>query len=183
VNLRVATPDAWLRAALADPLAVLGDHAHCEKKAAASALSLISAYPERSELVRAMGALAREEAGHFLKVHEALIARGGTLPRDVADPYVNDLLTQVRHDTAGRLVDRLLISALIEARSHERLELLAQNLADPDLRALYAELARAEVGHAALFVRLAGPDAGRLDELLELEGALVLRMPVRAAIH
>lgn len=189
MKLRAASPPAWLETALAQPLAVLQDHAHCEKKAAATALSIISAYPDRPELVRAMGALAREEAGHFLRVHDALVARGAALARDEADPYVNALLALMRRNDPGRLMDRLLVAALIEARSHERLELLATHHQDTALRDLYAELARAEIGHAALFVRLAesaGPAEEvrtRMDELLDREAELIARLPVRAAVH
>ncbi len=121
------TSPEWLATALADMDAVLLDHAHCEKKAAASAMSLVAGYSSREELVRKMSALAIEELQHFRAVYERLVERGLSLGRDPGDPYAQKLIALAR-PREGRLTDRLLIFGFIEARSYERLELLAKNL-------------------------------------------------------
>jgi tRNA 2-(methylsulfanyl)-N6-isopentenyladenosine37 hydroxylase len=155
VVLLTATHRDWLPLALSDLDAVLIDHAHCEKKAAANALSLLQAYPEVPGLPAQMARLAREESAHLARVLEVLELRGLSLTRDKGDPYARALQTWVRKTQPSRRLDHLLIAAIIEARSCERLGLLAEGLSDPTLRALYSELAQSEDGHQALFFRLA----------------------------
>jgi tRNA-(ms[2]io[6]A)-hydroxylase len=186
--LRAPTPPSWLPGALAALDAVLVDHAHCEKKAAANALSLLQAYPEVPGLPAQMARLAREEAAHLAKVLGWLERRGLSLGRDRGDPYAQGLQALLRPSARERQLDRFLVAALIEARSCERLGLLAAGLPKGELQALYAELARSEAGHQRLFLRLAERTHGReaavrLDTLLDREAALLLRLPVRAAIH
>jgi tRNA-(ms[2]io[6]A)-hydroxylase len=186
--LQLATDPAWIALALARFDEVLVDHAHCEKKAAAHALSLLAAFPEVAGLPRAMARLAREEAGHLAQVLALLEARGLVLGRDPGDPYAQALQKQVRAPRRERLLDQLLVSALIEERSRERLELLGRHLPDPELRSFYARLAEAEAGHGSLFIKLArkaAPDeaAGRLAQLAREEARIVAGLPLRAAIH
>lgn len=188
LTLRCATAPAWLPGALAALDEVLSDHAHCEKKAAANALSLLNAYPEVPGLPALMARLAREEAAHLARVLQLLERRGRTLGRDRGDPYAQGLQALVRTGAPERQLDRFLVAAIIEARSHERLALLAAGLPDAELRRFYGELARSEDGHQRLFLRLAqrthGAAAGaRLEVLLEAEATLVRRLPIRAAIH
>ena len=168
--------------------AVLVDHAHCEKKAAASAMSLVVGYPEFEELVRRMSALAVEELQHFRAVYERIVQRGLALGRDQDDPYAQKLMALARANQ-GRLTDRLLLFGLIEARSHERLELLATHLEAPDLKRFYGDLAKAESRHAALFRELAclydDPEAvdERLSELATVEANIVAALPIEPRIH
>ena len=186
--IRSATSPEWVRVATSDIDRVLVDHAHCEKKAAASALSLVSGYPDLDELVRRLSSLAIEELGHFRAVHECLVVRGLKLGRDGGDPYAQQLISLVRAND-GRLTDRLLVFGLIEARSHERLDLLGSHLPDTDLRNFYKNLARAEARHAELFLELARLyDDGarvsiRLEELARAESEIVARLPIEARIH
>ena len=126
--LRVTTSADWLPGALAALDAVLVDHAHCEKKAAANALSLLQAYPEVPGLPAQMARLAREEATHLAQVLQWLERRGLALGRDQGDPYAQGLQALVRTSAKERQLDRLLVAALIEARSCERLGLLASGL-------------------------------------------------------
>jgi len=185
--LRSATDPAWIEVALSDLDATLGDHAHCEKKAAASALKLVAEHPGRPLLVGRLARLAQEELKHFLDVLNELQRRGGALPRDVGDPYVQGLLRLVSGG-AGRLVDQLLVFALVEARSLERMQLLGERLPEERLRELYRRLSRSEAGHEALFVELA-VDAGgeaaraRLAELAGAEARLVAGLPLRPRMH
>ena len=186
--LLCATSPDWIRLALSRFDEVLVDHAHCEKKAAAHALSMLAAFPDEPGLARAMARLAREEAGHLAQVLHLLDKRKLRLGRDSGDPYAQGLLRHVRTPARERLLDQLLVSALIEDRSRERLELLAANLPDQDLRAFYAKLAEAEGGHGSLFLRFAKKAApagfaARLDELLAVEARLIETLPLRAAIH
>jgi tRNA-(ms[2]io[6]A)-hydroxylase len=187
--LRSATDPRWLGVALSDVDRTLGDHAHCEKKAAASALKLVADHPDRAELVRALAKLAQEELQHFLAVLNELQRRGAALPSDEGDPYAQRLLALVRPGSS-RLLDRLLVAALIEARSHERLALLAASPAlEERLRLMYERLAASEAGHERLFVQLAsavaaGPEvARRLGELADAEARIVAELPLEPRIH
>lgn len=184
------TDPRWLEAALEDFDAVLADHAHAEKKAAAQAMALVGAYPDRDLLVRRLSALALEELRHFRSVYEHLRARGLSLGRDPGDPYAQALMRLVRVGRPeDRLVDRLLVPGLIEARSAERLSLLADALPDPQLCDFYRSLAKAELGHADLFRQLAEDAvpadrvAQRLGELASAEAGILRDLPIEARIH
>ena len=188
MELLTRTPPGWARLAVERFDEVLVDHAHCEKKAAANALSMLAAFPDVPGLARAMARLAREEAGHLVQVLQLLERRQLRLGRDPGDPYAQALQEQVRQPRAERLLDRLLVAALIELRSQERLALLAEHLGEADLREFYARLAAAEAGHGELFWKLAmkvSPDEAphRAAELAAVEGRLMAQLPLRAAIH
>jgi tRNA-(ms[2]io[6]A)-hydroxylase len=191
VILRVPSDPRWLPLALERFNEVLVDHAHCEKKAAANALSMMQAYPELPGLPAQMARLAREESAHLAKVLDLMAARGLTLGRDGGDPYAQGLQKVIRTSQEGRKVDRLLVAAVIEARSCERLSLLAEGLEDPMLRRFYGELAQSEDGHQSLFYRLAVTATGgdealvqaRLDELLTHEAEVLKQVGLRPAIH
>jgi tRNA 2-(methylsulfanyl)-N6-isopentenyladenosine37 hydroxylase len=185
--LRSASDPRWVEVALSDLDRTLGDHAHCEKKASATAMKLVADHPRDPDLVRKLARLAQEEAQHFLAVLNELARRGAHLPPDEGDPYAQQLLRLVRGGP-GRLIDRLLVGALIEARSCERLGLLAEAFPPGRLRELYRRLAVAEGAHERLFVelaaRLAGPAArARLDALAEAEARIVAELPLLPRIH
>ncbi|MBI5494043.1 MAG: tRNA-(ms[2]io[6]A)-hydroxylase [Deltaproteobacteria bacterium] len=186
--LRAATAPAWVPACLGDLRGLLSDHAHCERKAAQSALSIVSRVPWDAATVTAMAALAREEAGHLARVHALMVARGWTMSPDAKDGYVLALRAQVARGKVDQLVDELLVCALIEARSAERLHLLAEGVDEPDLRALYRELALSEGGHASLFVERArahapGEIRDRVDVWLDREAAITRALPGHARMH
>lgn len=190
--LRSATPPEWARVAADDLDATLADHAHCEKKAASSAIALVNDYPDDAALVRALARLAEDEIGHFREVHDLLGERGAELHRDRGDPYARALLGLVRQPQDQRKLDRLLVCALIEARSCERFRLLAEELdkrSQHDLARRFNRLEASEAGHAALFVELAserfGDDAtrARLAELSSAEAGIVAGLPLLPRIH
>ena len=188
MELGCATSPRWIDLAVERFDDVLVDHAHCEKKAAAHALSMLAAFPDVPGLARAMARLAREEAGHLSQVLAVCERRGLTLGRDPGDPYAQSLQALVRQPRHERLLDRLLVSALIELRSRERLALLGASLPDADLRGFYARLAESERGHGELFLRLAkraAPDEAehRFAVLARQEAHVVRTLPVRPAIH
>ena len=180
----------WLETVLADTDTLLRDHAHCERKAAATAMALVARHGEHPSLVAAMAELAREEIAHFIEVHEHIVARGGELGPDRGDPYAKALVDQVRGSRQERLVDRLLVSALIETRSFQRLKLLAEHHPEPELAEMFDRLARAEANHGHQFVSLARElgasraevDA-RLAELQAFEAELVASSEIRCAMH
>jgi tRNA-(ms[2]io[6]A)-hydroxylase len=186
--LRSATDPRWVEVALGDLGATLADHAHCEKKAAATAIKLIGDHPDRPALVRSLARLAQEELQHFLAMLAELARRGASLPPDRGDPYAQELLRLVRGGP-HRLLDRLLVGALIEARSCERLALLGRALPAGALRDLYVRLAQAEAGHERLLVELAAEHGGpaeagaRLAALADAEAQLVAGLPLLPRIH
>ncbi len=187
--LKVPTDAAWAAAAMRDVDTVLVDHAHCELKAASNALSLAARYLADTQLVRALTDLAREEIDHFQRVVEVLASRNVALGPPPVDSYAADLrraangLARSMDPRVAGLVDRLLVAALIEARSCERFQLLAQAAEgkDAELHSLWAELLASEARHYRTFVDLAVSAAGgdrasvvmRLERLAEVEGAIV----------
>lgn len=187
--LAAATDGAWLQRALKGIDEILVDHAHCEKKAASTALSLLFRYPEKGALLVPLARLAQEELGHFAEVVEVLDARGVGLRHQVPSSYAGALMAAVRPAEPDRLVDTLLCAALIEARSCERMQLLADALADQRLVSLYRGLLRAEARHHATYVRLAAaigdPDAvdARLAELARHEAAVIAEATPRPRLH
>ena len=187
--LRCQSDPRWVQVAIGDLDALLLDHANCERKAAGSALSLIAAYPEQGQLVRRLTSLAIEELRHFHEVCRLIQGRGLVLRPDFGDPYAKALQALARTPREQRLVDRLLVASLIEARSQERLALLGAAIEDPSLAAFYRRLAGAEEGHAALFLELATLTGfePRLErrhaELAEHEASIVRRLPIEPRIH
>ncbi|MBA3393734.1 MAG: tRNA-(ms[2]io[6]A)-hydroxylase [Deltaproteobacteria bacterium] len=184
----VATDPRWLVIALADLDAVHADHLHCERKAAQSALSLIRSYPDRADLVTAMARLAHDETRHVVQVAQLMSRRNVAASFDHGDDYAAALRALIRPREPDRLLDRLLVFAVIEGRSAERLELLAGALADPKSRELYASLATAEVRHRDIFLSLArdaspGTWRARAAELADLEAGIMQNRTVVARIH
>src|SRR5579862_3871527 len=167
--LRYTTPKNWAAAVLERPLELLNDHAHLEKKAASNAIELVNRYPEPNppeNWVSAMTAIARDEVEHLAVVTRLLARRGGRLSRQHGNPYASELRALIRKGQGpAELIDRLMVSALIEARSCERFRLLADQLAleddkpggagDRELAKLYRGLWASEHGHYRTFIQLA----------------------------
>ena len=163
--LHSRTPRDWGREALADPVALLADHAFLEKKAAINAMELMVRWPGEwtPGWVEALTGIARDEASHLAQTVRLLTRRGGRLERGHRSPYANALRLLVRKGGTGELLDRLLVSALIEARSCERFAVLAATAAEaePDLAAFYQALFSSELGHYKIFLKLAKQAAAR----------------------
>lgn len=193
--LRASTDAGWAASAVADLDAVLVDHAHCEMKAATNALSLVVRHPGDLGLVRALTELAREELDHFQRVVDFLEQRGLALGPPPVDDYAAELRRAMNRLPLTELplvVDRLLVGALIEARSCERFKLLLQVLppsCPDDMRAFYEELFACEARHYRVYVdlaeRAAGPLAAlvepRLSRLAEAEASIVRALAERQA--
>lgn len=187
--LKCETQPEWIISALANLDEVIIDHAHCEKKAAATGLSLLSSYPDKTEISLTMSDLVVEEIGHYKSVVEILASENKKLEKDKGDPYVKEILLRLRNHEPVRLLDRLLTAGIIEARSCERLQILADNLEDEKLKKFYTELAATEAGHYVTFVKLAKlyfdeeEVKVRLDELTEIEKEIVLNLPNHPTMH
>jgi tRNA-(ms[2]io[6]A)-hydroxylase len=191
--LHYQTPQAWAAGVLNEPLALLNDHAHLEKKAATNALELLNRWPEPNppvNWVTAMTAVARDEVEHLAVVSRILARRGGKLTKSHANPYAADLHKLVRRGKGTEeLVDRLMISSLIEARSCERFKLLAEACQDKELAKLYKGLWASEHGHYLSFIQLAQhvmPEravAKRWSEMLDEEARIIRRQPPGPRMH
>jgi tRNA-(ms[2]io[6]A)-hydroxylase len=179
LHLASETPPRWVQLAAAEPTLLLLDHAHCEKKAASTAINLMFRYGDRPGLVRAMSALAQEELRHFDEVVALLDARGVVFERVDPSPYAARLYAAVRRAEPDRLLDTLLVCALIEARSCERMKRLAEGLPDAGLADVYRDLLAAEARHFHTYVELAREVApeevvrSRLAELAAHEATLL----------
>ncbi len=188
-ELASQTDPAWVDVVLGDFDRFLMDHAACERKASALAMSLVAHYPDRPALVTAMTDLAVEELAHFREVMKHIVTRGLVMVPDEKDPYVNRLRKHIRGQPDHYLLDRLLVFSIVERRGTERFALLARSLPNAGMRDFYDRLARAEARHYAMFLDLAREyfDAQtveeRLKQLLEAEAAIVRELPLRPAVH
>ncbi len=188
LGLQLPTDPRWVNLAEISLEHILTDHAYCEQKAATACISLIQGYPEYIEMVRELAPIVTEEWGHFRAVLAELDKRGLTLGRQRKDEYVNELM-KFEHksgDRTERLVEKLLICALIEARSCERFRLLSLYINDLDLRKFYYKFMVAEAGHYRLFIDLAKKYSGneekvmaRWKEYLDYELEIMGRLEVR----
>lgn len=188
-QLRSQTKPNWIDGILANFDDFLVDHAACERKASATGISFVVRYPDRTKLLEPMIAFAREELEHFHQVYRLIEARGLSLTADVPDPYVTQLMKHVRTGRNERLLDRLILGAVVEARGCERFGIIATSLTDPDLAAFYQEITRSESRHHGLFIRLAKhyfsheEIQNRLGEFLDFEAEIIERLPMRASLH
>ena len=187
LKLKLNTDPRWVDIASKNIEDILVDHAWCEQKAASTGISMIIHYPEKTRLVDALTELVAEEWSHFERVLLELRKRGYALGRPRRDEYVVQLLAHVRKGgpRERQLLDQLLVSALVEARSCERFKLLWQHIPDPDLSKFYYELMVSEASHFVSYVELAKEYCDpqevdvRLQELLKIEGEIVTSLPVR----
>ncbi|NJL84782.1 MAG: tRNA-(ms[2]io[6]A)-hydroxylase [Leptolyngbyaceae cyanobacterium SM1_1_3] len=183
------TSDAWVQQALSNLDTVLLDHSHCERKAASNALNFMFRYPSSVALVKALTALAQEELSHFELVNQWLERRQVPLAPLSAPPYGSALKAQLRHNEPERMLDMLLVSALIEARSHERLGLLAQHCPEPDLAQFYHSLMASEARHYGTYWMLAmtyferSQVDQRLAELAAAESQILATLHPQPRVH
>ncbi|MEZ4240482.1 MAG: tRNA-(ms[2]io[6]A)-hydroxylase [Myxococcota bacterium] len=189
LRLASETEPGWVAALLPHLDVVLLDHAHCEKKAASTAINLIFRYQPLPDLMVPLSALAREELEHFELVLALLEARGATFGPLAPSPYAAALYAAVRKPEPERLLDTLLVCSLIEARSCERMTLLAEQLPDPELQRFYRDLLASEARHHATYVELAlrrhdrVEVFARLAELAQHEAAVLAETPREPRVH
>jgi len=187
--LRYVTSPDWLKTVLADFDTFLVDHAAAEKKASGMAMSMLSHYPDKYELVKAMAELAIEEMAHFREVIKIVYERGLTLAPDTKDQYVNQLRKLMRQGSDEYMLDRLIVASIIEARGCERFGLVAKGLEPGKLKDFYHAITASEAKHETLFTDLAeryfepNKVAARYDELLDKEAEICSSLPIIAALH
>jgi|UPI00035C9780 tRNA-(ms[2]io[6]A)-hydroxylase len=183
------TPAEWAQTALADLPHFLADHANCERKASAMAMSLIVRFPDREAIMHPMMDLAIEELEHFRQCYQFMAQRGIALIPDSKDPYVRALLQLQRYGREEYFLDQLLICSLVESRGAERFRLVSEGTEDPELKAFYKSLWATEARHGHLFADLATRYFDetvvyeRLQALAEEEGKIVAQLPWRSALH
>ncbi|HEY9632490.1 MAG TPA: tRNA isopentenyl-2-thiomethyl-A-37 hydroxylase MiaE [Coleofasciculaceae cyanobacterium] len=188
-TLKQPTSWAWVEQAIAHLDIILLDHSHCERKAAGVALNLMFRYPSNTKLVRELTAIAREELEHFDQVNQWLERRGIALGPLSSPPYGGGLKTLIRPAEPDRLLDSLLVSGLIEARSHERLGLLATHCPDRQLAQFYGSLMASEARHYGIYWLLAdtyferNAVKERLEELAWRESELLVTLHPEPRIH
>ena len=187
--LKQPTRWEWVEQALANLDVILLDHSHCERKAAGVALNLMFRYPSNAKLVRMLTAIAIEELEHFEQVNQWLERRSVPLGPLAAPPYGASLNAQIRRDEPMRLLDSLLVCGLIEARSHERLGLLAVHCPDQELAQFYGSLMASEARHYGIYWVLADTYferdivMERLEELASAESTLLAVLHPEPRIH
>lgn len=191
LGLKLPTDPRWVNIVEKNIEEILTDHAYCEQKAASTAISLIIGFPEYTELVQEMTGLVQEEMSHFKMVHDKITERGWTLGRDRKDEYV---LALMRFFPKGgsrttQLVHRLLIAALIEARSCERFKLLSEELEDKKLAKFYRKLMISEAGHYTMFLNFARKYGDRKEvdkkwqDLLDYEAQIMKDLGKKETVH
>ncbi|AOR29606.1 tRNA hydroxylase [Formosa sp. Hel1_33_131] len=191
LGLKLPSDPRWVNIAEKNLEEILSDHAFCEQKAASTAISLIVSFPEYTELVQEMIALVEEEMSHFKMVHDLILERGFTLGRDRKDAYVSKLLQFFPKggSRTTQLVHRLLLAALIEARSCERFRLLSEHLEDKKLAKFYRKLMISEANHYSSFLGFARQYGERKEvdqkweALLEFEAEIMKTLSVTESIH
>ena len=194
LGLKMETDPRWVDLAQKNIAEILTDHAFCEQKAASNAISIIVQYPQYPDLVKAMISICQEELSHFEMVHEKIQALGLTLGFERKDPYVNDLSEYLRRNKTnsspeGQFVNKMMLSAMIEARSCERFKRLSEQLEGEDLRTFYRNLMESEARHYMTFLGFARKYAKNVDveacwkEFLAFEGELIKKYGKRETIH
>jgi len=186
-GLKLPTDPRWVNLAEKNIEDILSDHAYCEQKAATNCISIIQMFPEYTEIVDALVPIVTEEWGHFKMVLDQLKKRNMNLGRQRRDEYVNQLLAGIRTggNRENQLLERLLVAALIEARSCERFRLLSLDINDDELKKFYKNLMVSEAGHFRLFLDLAIENLPnhdvmkRWEEYLEIEANIIKNLEVR----
>ena len=188
-SLQETTSRAWLDAVMADFDTFLLDHASCEKKASGMAISMISHYPDKPDLVKEMLNLAIEEMSHFRDVVRIILDRKLEPAADSKDEYVNRLHKAMDKGKEAYMLDRLLIASIVEARGAERFGMIAASLPQGKLKKFYQAITDSESRHYQLFLELAEnyyaetAITPRLNELLDIEAQIIRTLPFRAALH
>ena len=192
LKLQLPTDPLWVKNVVESNIAeILTDHAYCEQKAASNAITLIIQNPEMDDLVQEMARLVQEEMDHFKRVHDIILRRGYVLGKERKDDYVGELVKFMKKggSRSQQRVDRLLFSAMIEARSCERFKVLSEHINDTELAAFYHELMVSEATHYATFIRLAKKYADGIDvdkrwaEYLAYEAQVIQNYGKRETIH
>lgn len=191
LGLKLKTDPKWVNIVETNIEEILTDHAWCEQKAATNAITMITHNSEMEELVTELLVIAREELEHLQMVHDLIKRKGYQLGRERKDNYVNELFKFLKKDGSRlqALIDRLLFSAMIEARSCERFKVLSENIKDEELSSFYRDLMISEAGHYTTFLGLARKHGDEVEvnkrwkEWIEYEGSIITKYGTQETIH
>lgn len=190
LELSCASSQEWLNAVLNDFNSFLQDHADCERKASAMAMSFVAKYPDRLEIIPTLIETGVEELEHFQQVYELMEKRGVQLCHEIKqDLYMKQLLNLCKSDVEGRFFDRLLVASIVECRGAERFKMVADNVQDEELQKFYKALWTSEAKHGNIFVKMAlnyfdeKKVYKRLEQLNDLEGDIIKGLPIQPALH
>lgn len=191
IELAAPSSQEWLDTVMQDFDSFLQDHADCERKASAMAMSLVVKYPDKEEIIPELLETAIEELEHFQQVFELMQSRGVSLQHSIQkDLYIQELMKIAQGGTeATRFRDRLLLASVIECRGCERFKLVSEAQEDEELKRFYKVLWASEAKHGNIFVKMAlnyfpeDPVYKRLDELMQMEAAIIAKQPLRSALH
>lgn len=190
IELIGKSSEVWLKAVLDDFDSFLLDHADCERKASAMAMSFVAKYPDRKEIIPELIETAVEELEHFRDVYDVMKERGISLNHEISqDKYVKELISKCRSGREERFMDRLLVASIIECRGAERFRLVCEALPDGELKDFYRRLWTSEAKHGNIFVKMAlnyfnEKDVyTRLQEMNTMEAEVLDSLPIKAALH
>lgn len=190
LDLTYKTPKEWALNAIKDFDSFLIDHADCERKASATALGFVAKCPDKVEIIPELIEVGIEELEHFRDVYAIMDKRNLELPKKMKENlYIKQLMDACRHTPDERLMDRMLLTSIIEMRGMERFRLISEVLEDPELKVFYRDIWTSEAKHGTLFVRLAlnywdeETVYKRLDELNNIEGEIVSKLEWKSAVH
>jgi len=190
LDVGVASSQAWIDAVMADFDSFLQDHADCERKASAMAMSFVAKYPDRIEIIPELIATAVEELEHFQQVYQLMEARGIQLAHSIgSDPYVTALIKKCHSGRTERFLDRLLVASVVETRGAERFRMVSEAQTEPELHRFYKVLWASEAKHGHIFVEMAlnyfpaEQVYERLDWWVEQESEVLQGLKIRAALH
>lgn len=190
IELSCESSEEWIETVMADFDSFLQDHANCERKASAMAMSFVAKYPDRLEIIPELIDTAVEELEHFKLVYQLMEQRGVQLPAEMGqDMYVKQLIDHCHSGRKERFLDRLLFASIIECRGAERFKMVADHLEDEPLKKFYKTLWTSEAKHGNIFVKMAlnyfdeDQVYKRLNELNEIEGKVLQSLPLKAALH
>lgn len=190
LDIGAPSPPGWIKTVLADFPSFLQDHADCERKASATAMSLVAKYPNRVEIIPELIETALEEMEHFREVYKIMEAKGIQLAHTIHEDLYIKALMKAQHDgLEERFLDRLLIASVVETRGAERFKLVADHMEDDDLAKFYKMLWTSEAKHGHIYVKMAlnyFPEQKVYDRLqwwVDKEAEIVLGLPLRAALH
>ena len=190
IDLDVASSKEWVETVMGDFDSFLKDHANCERKASAMAMSFVAKYPDRLEIIPELIETGIEELEHFNDVYKIMSKRGIQLPHEIGqDIYVKQLLDLCRSGREERFMDRLLLASLVETRGAERFKLIFEALDDKELKDFYHALWASEARHGEIFIRMAlnyfdeQVVYDRLGEMKLAEGDIIRSLPLKPALH
>ncbi len=190
IELACDSSPAWVEAVMNDFDTFLQDHANCERKASAMAMSFVAKYPDRLEIIPELIDTAVEELEHFRSVYEIMEQRGVKLPAEMGqDMYVKQLIDGCRSGRDDRFLDRLLLASIIECRGAERFRLVYEALEPGELKQFYHNLWASEAKHGNIFVKMAlnyfekDDVYNRLEQLNTMEAEVLRSLPLKPALH